>query len=107
MTSLAAHEVQAPMDAVGQINIRAPGRPEHHRIARRRAGEGVRSGIFPIVCLGLDDDSADTVDEQGHSYQPARDFGGVSPEVDGLQFCSAWCTCCTQSEPSPTAAATR
>ena len=70
------------MDAVGEINVGPAGRPEHHGIARRGARKAVRRRILAIVCFGLDDDSADAVDEQRHPDQPAGDHQGILREID-------------------------
>src|ERR1700730_7590156 len=81
----AANEIQTPMDSVGQVHVRAAGRPEHHGIARRRAGKTVRCRVLAIIGLGLDNDSAHSVDEQGHPYQAASDLRGIAREIDAFQ----------------------
>jgi hypothetical protein len=45
----------------------------------------MRRRIYPVVRLGLDDDSANAVDEQSHSNQSSRNLRGVSHEVDARQ----------------------
>jgi len=55
-----ADKVQAPVDAVGPVDIGVPRRPEHHRIARRDPAKGVARGIpRAAVSLDLDDASGD------------------------------------------------
>ena len=66
---LAADEVQAPVDAVRPVDVRVPGRAEHHCISCRAAPIGVTGRILLVVRLHLDDPAADTVDEQRRSDQ--------------------------------------
>ena len=51
---LAAHDVGAPVHAVGEVDVEMTRRSEHHRRARRRPAERVRAGIvLPVVGLDL------------------------------------------------------
>src|SRR5712692_8139384 len=50
-----AHEVDAPMNAVGAVDIGVTGRAEHHGVARGLAAEAVRGGIALVIGLDLDD----------------------------------------------------
>ena len=68
----AADEVEHPVDPVAAVDVRAPCRPEHRRVASRRAGKAVRGGIVALVGLALDDDAADAVDGQERAEQLAR-----------------------------------
>ena len=38
-------DVGAPVHAVGEVHVQVPGRPEHRRVARRRAAEGVAGRV--------------------------------------------------------------
>src|SRR5205085_1622283 len=67
-----AHEVQAPVDAVRAIDVREPGRTEHHRVARGRPAERMTRRILLVVRLDLDDRAADAVDEERHADQVGR-----------------------------------
>jgi hypothetical protein len=40
---------------------------------------------LPIVCLGLDDDSADAIDPQCRPDQSPGDLSGVAREIDACQ----------------------
>src|SRR5450631_679861 len=84
MPFLTADEVQTPMDAVGKINIRPPGRTKHHRIARRLSRKTMRSRFFAVIRLCLDDHTTDAINEQLHANQLAGDIRGIAPEVDSL-----------------------
>ena len=77
-----ADEVEAPVDAVGAVDIGATRRPEHHRVARRVAGVAVRCRVVLVVGLGLDDRPADAVDEHARADQRARDLERRGGEVD-------------------------
>ncbi|CAN7697332.1 hypothetical protein LJR290_005707 [Variovorax sp. LjRoot290] len=83
MPFLAADEVEAPVDAVGAIDVGAPRRPEHRGVALGRAAEAVRGRVVAIVGLGLDDAAADAVDQQRDADQQARDLMRGRGEVDG------------------------
>ena len=62
------------MDAVAPVHVGVPRRAEHRPVARRGAGMGVRGGLAPVVGLGLDDDAAAAVDEQGAADQVRCDL---------------------------------
>ena len=50
----AAHDVGAPVHAVGEVDVEVAGRAEHHLGARGRAAEGVRPGVArPGIRLDL------------------------------------------------------
>src|SRR5258707_13730241 len=101
MPGFPAHEIQAPVDAIGKINVRTAGRPEHHGVAGRRTRETVRRRIFPVVCLGLDYDSADPAEEQRPAEQPAGDLRQALHEFDPFKSCRDGGTGCPYAEPSP------
>ena len=69
---LLADEIQAPMDAVGAIDISEARGAEHHPVARRRAAERVRRRIGVMIGLDLDDEAADAVDQQRRADQVRR-----------------------------------
>ena len=54
---VAAHDVGAPVHAVGEVHVEAAGRAEHRAVARRHAAEGVAPGIGGAA-VGLDLDDA-------------------------------------------------
>ena len=74
------HQVQAVVHAVGEVDVRVPGRPEHHGVARRAATMGVTGGISgAAIRLDLDDAAGDarsaTTAHQHAADQRARDHG--------------------------------
>ena len=44
-----ADEVQAPVDAVGAVDVRVPGRAEHRPVAGRRPAVAVAGGVLAVV----------------------------------------------------------
>ena len=87
---LLADEVQAPVDPVGAVDVRVPGRSEHRRVARRAAAEAVRGGILGVVRLDLDDPAADAVDEERDADQLGRDLvDAAGEELDARSFRTA------------------
>ena len=73
-TLLFADEIDAPMDAVGTIDVGEAGRAEHHHVARRRPAERMRGRIGVMISLDLDDDAADAVDQKRRADQIGRDL---------------------------------
>ena len=72
---VAADEVQAPVDAVRAIDVRAAGRPEHRSFLRRcRSAEAMARRVAYGVGLDLDDPPADAVDEQLRAHELGRDL---------------------------------
>ena len=69
-----ADEIDAPMDAVGAIDIGKARRPEHHAVARRRPAKRMRGRLGVVIGLDLDDDAADAVDQQRRADQVGRDL---------------------------------
>ena len=59
-----AHEVEAPMHAVGAVDVRVPGRTEHGLVALGAAAVGMARRIEVVVRLSLDNPPADAVDEE-------------------------------------------
>ena len=51
------------MDAVGTVDVRIPGRAEHHGVALGAANVGMRRRIGVVIGLDLDDHAADAIDE--------------------------------------------
>ncbi len=90
----AAHQVQAPVDAVGAIDVGVARRAEHGGVAGGRAAERVRGGVLPVVGLDLDDPPAHSVHEQRHADQLGRDVVHAAgeelrPELHGASHRSS------------------
>src|SRR4029077_8192796 len=75
-----AGEVQAPLDAVGAVDVRVPRRAEHRLVALRAAAVAVRSRILVIVGLDLDDHAADAVDVELRADELRRHLVNASLE---------------------------
>ena len=75
-----ADEVQAPVDAVGAVDVRVPGRAEHRGVARGTAAVAVARRVLVVVGLDLDDRAADAVDEQRRADQRRRDLVDAAGE---------------------------
>src|SRR5215217_2669013 len=58
-----AHEVEAPVDAVGAVHVRKTRGTEHDGIALRRAPIGMRGRVGMMIRLELDDFAADAVEQ--------------------------------------------
>jgi len=84
---LAADKIQTPVQAVRAVHIAAPRRPEHGKIARRRAVVAVRGRLAAVVGLGLDDAPADAVHQQGDADQLPRHLGRGRAEIDACKVC--------------------
>lgn len=67
-----ADKVKAPMHAVDAVDIGVPRWAEHGLVARCGTTKTVRRGIVGRVGLSLDNNSANTVDEQGDAKQGRR-----------------------------------
>jgi len=59
-----ANEVDAPMDAVGTVDICVARRPEHHGITHGWPAVTVRRRVGMVVCLDFYNRSPDTVDKK-------------------------------------------
>ena len=68
-----ADEIQAPMQAVGAIDIDVARRPEQGCIASGFASVAVRGRITLVIGLGFDDHASDTLYQQQSSDQRSRD----------------------------------
>ncbi len=68
-----AYEVEAPVDAVGAVDIGEPRCAEHHRVARGTAAVGMRGRIGVMVGLDLRDDAARALEQQRGADQVGRD----------------------------------
>ena len=89
---LLADEVDAPVDAVGAVDIGKAGRAEHDLVPRRRAVVGVRRRLGMMIGLDLDDDPADAVDQHGRTDQVGRDLVDAAVEKAALQgLAQPWC----------------
>lgn len=82
MARLAAHKIQAPVDAVRAVDISVRGRAEHGRITRRHAAIRVRSGVQPVIRFRFHDAPAHAVDQHGHADQLARHAAGIVRKID-------------------------
>jgi len=71
---IAADEIEAPVDAVGAIDVDARRSGEHGAVAWCRATIGVRRGIIGMVGLDLDDNAADAINQQRGPDQIGRHF---------------------------------
>ena len=71
------YDVEAPVQAVGAIDIGMPGRAEHRSVGSGRTAKAMRCWIVARIGLGLDDRSADTIDEQGRADEPGGHGDGV------------------------------
>ena len=81
-TRLVADEVEAPVDAVGAVDVRVAGGPEHRRVAGGATAESVTGGILLVVCLDLDDHAAVAAHEQRDADQVGCDLvHGTGEEV--------------------------
>jgi hypothetical protein len=73
-TRLLADEIDAPMNAIGAIDIRIAGRTEHYLVARRGASKRMGGRIGVVIRLNLDDDAADTVHQERRSDKIGGDL---------------------------------
>lgn len=78
-----ADDVQTPVQPVDAVDIGAADGTEHRRVARGRAPKTVRGGVEAVVGLGLDDDAAYAVDEQGRPDQGAGRLRSRPPQKIG------------------------
>ena len=77
------HRVQQAVDAVGEIDVRVPRRPEERRRPVGQPDVGVTGRLGDVVGLGLGDDPAHAVDRQAAPHQVARDLhNGPVVELD-------------------------
>src|SRR5215813_1420462 len=56
-----ADEIDAPVDAIGAVDIHMAWRSEHHSIAGGRSPKAVRRRVSVVISLNFDDRSADAV----------------------------------------------
>src|ERR1700722_10978965 len=68
-----AHEVHAPVDAVGAIDVDVAGRAEHHGVALGATAITVPCGIGVVIGLDLDDAAADAMAQKDRADQIRRD----------------------------------
>ena len=69
-----ADEVDAPVDAVGAVDVGEARRAEHHGVARRHPAIAVRGRLGVVIGLELDDDAAHAVEQQRRANQFGRDL---------------------------------
>src|SRR5262249_29761545 len=67
-----AHEIEAPVDTVGAVDIGVAGRPEHYRMPGGRPAVAMRGRIGVVIGLNFDQPAADTVEQQRRSDQVGR-----------------------------------
>ncbi len=82
---LFADEIDAPVDAVGAVDIGKSGRSEHHGISRRRPPIGMRRRLGVMVGLEFDDDAADAIDQKGRADQVGRDLEHAAAKEGPLE----------------------
>src|SRR5262249_21914438 len=75
-----AHEIQAPVDAIGAIHIRIARRTEHHGIALGLAAIGMRRRVGVVIGLELDDHAAGSVEQQSRADQLGRNLVDAAVE---------------------------
>ncbi len=79
-TRFLADEIDAPVDAVGAIDIGKAGRAEHHLVARRRPAVRMRGRFGVMIGLDLDNDAADAVHQQRRADQIGSDLVHAAAE---------------------------
>src|SRR5215213_1972392 len=84
-----ADEVQAPVDAVGAVDIGVARRPEHHGVARRLPAIGVCRRVRVVVGLDLNDDPADPAKEERRADEVGRDRVDAAVEEAPGEACWA------------------
>src|SRR5262249_61921455 len=80
-----AHEVDAPMDTVGAVNVSVSGGPKHHRVALGLSAVTVCGRIGVMIGLDFDDHAPDAVEEEARSDQFARDLVNAASEKTPVQ----------------------
>jgi len=68
-----AHEIEAPMNTVRAVDIGVAGRAEHDHIALGAAAEGMGRRVGLMIGLNLDDDAADSLEQQGRADEIGSD----------------------------------
>src|SRR5712691_3530494 len=83
-----ADEIEAPVDAVGAVDIGVTGRTEHHRVARGAAVEGMRRGVALVIGLDLDDDAVGTSERERRADELGRyRMNAAGEEFSAEQVC--------------------
>src|SRR6516164_5899329 len=59
-----AHDIEAPVNAIGTIDVSISRRSEHDRVARCRPAKGMRGGVGMVIGLDLDDDPTDAIEKE-------------------------------------------
>ena len=78
-----ADKVDAPVNAVGAVDVRMARRAEHGRVAAGAAAVAVGGRVLVVVGLDLDDLAADSVDQECGTDQLGRDLVDVPVEELG------------------------
>ena len=81
-----ADEVEAPVDAVGAVDVRVAGRAEHRSVAGGPTPVAVRRRVLVVVGLDLDDRPAHAVDEERRSHELGRHLVHRAFEEASLQL---------------------
>src|SRR5262245_15778999 len=68
-----AYEVEAPVHAIGAVDIGVTRRTEHHAVAFGAAAKGMRGRVGMVIGLELDDDAADALEQQRRSDEIGGD----------------------------------
>ena len=114
-----ADQVEHPVDAVRAVHVDVPGRAEHDRVARRRAGPRVGGRVVPPVCLDLDEpppqpsssrvqptrSGAAATASREETPRPARPYSAamVDPASEQAVEAARWRDGLVQTLPAPTA----
>lgn len=84
VTHRAGHDVRAPVQAVGAVDVEGSRRPEHAGVAGRAASEGMAGRIVPpAVGLHLDDPALHAVSGEDETEQARGDLDAVAAQIGG------------------------
>lgn len=85
LAAFSADQVEAPVQAVGPIDIGDTRRSEHRGIPRRFAPEAMRCRVHPVIGLRLDDEASNAVNKEPHTdKRPSYPWRKIA-EVDTRQ----------------------
>jgi hypothetical protein len=93
------------VDSVGEVDVGEPGRAEENPGALGEADIGVAGGVVGLVALGLDDDAATALVEEGAADQLAGDrvdraIKELTPETQARSSTTRACTAASVSRAS-------
>ena len=83
--ALASHQVHAPVQPVGAVNVEVTDGAEHDGVASGQPPVAVRGGVLVMVGLRLHDRAADAAHPEPHAEERARDGPDVAREEAGRQ----------------------